>query len=96
MELIIPAKTPSIDQMKSIASLSLDLDDKWSYLQTHGDDNWKTYPSYLGYVVPRILEFLDRNDLKITFFIKFIETPYISYCTIGVYSRKQIVAINNT
>lgn len=55
--------------MKPIASLSLDLDDKWSYLQTRGDDTWKKFPSYLDYAVPRILDFFDRKNLKITFFI---------------------------
>ena len=26
--------------MKPIASLSLDLDNKWSYMKTHGDAGW--------------------------------------------------------
>lgn len=55
--------------MRSIASLSLDLDNKWSYMKTHGDAGWETFPSYLDVVVPRILKFLDDRDLKITFFI---------------------------
>ena len=50
-------------------SLSLDLDNKWSYLKTHGSDAWVDFPSYLDLVVPRILKFLDDRDLKITFFI---------------------------
>lgn len=50
-------------------SLSLDLDNKWSYLKTHGSDQWVDYPSYLDLVVPRILEFLAARNLKITFFI---------------------------
>jgi hypothetical protein len=55
--------------MKSIASLSLDLDNKWSYMKTHGDAGWESFPSYIDIVVPRILEFLKKRDLKITFFI---------------------------
>ncbi len=55
--------------MRMIASLSLDLDNQWSYMKTHGDAGWETYPSYLGKVVPRILEFLDERGLTITFFI---------------------------
>ncbi len=55
--------------MKPIASLSLDLDDKWSYFKIHGDERWKEFPSYLGLVVPRLLEILAEEDLKITFFI---------------------------
>ena len=52
-----------------LASLSLDLDNKWSYLKTHGDEAWSKLPSYLDLVVPRILNTLDEFDLKITFFI---------------------------
>src|SRR3712207_1116351 len=55
--------------MKPIASLSLDLDNKWSYMKTHGDAGWETYPSYLDVVVPRVLKFLRERNLKITFFI---------------------------
>jgi hypothetical protein len=55
--------------MKPIASLSLDLDNKWSYLKTHGDAGWDAYPSYLDLVVPRILDFLKTRDLTITFFV---------------------------
>lgn len=50
-------------------SLSLDLDNKWSYLKTHGSDAWAGFPSYLDLVVPRILRFLEERDLKITFFV---------------------------
>jgi hypothetical protein len=52
-----------------IASLSLDLDNKWSYLKTRGDRAWESYPSYLGRVVPRILDFLEERKLKVTFFV---------------------------
>ncbi|MGB7201522.1 MAG: polysaccharide deacetylase family protein, partial [Pyrinomonadaceae bacterium] len=55
--------------MKPIASLSLDLDNQWSYMKTHGDALWETFPSYLDLVVPRILKFLKDRDLTITFFI---------------------------
>src|SRR5688572_19930518 len=51
------------------ASLSLDLDNQWSYMKTHGDEGWQSYPSYLDIAVPRILEFLARRRLTITFFI---------------------------
>ena len=51
------------------ASLSLDLDNKWSYLKTHGDAGWEEFPSYLDVVVPRVLEFLDSRGLRITFFV---------------------------
>src|ERR1700688_4094924 len=55
--------------MKPIASLSLDLDNKWSYLKTHGEAGWKTFPSYLDVVIPRVLKLLDELHLKITFFV---------------------------
>jgi hypothetical protein len=55
--------------MKPTASLSLDLDNQWSYMKTHGDAGWASFPSYLDVVVPRILDFLKQRDLTITFFI---------------------------
>jgi len=55
--------------IKPIASVSLDLDDKWTYMKTHGDPKWSEFPSYLPIVVPRVLEFLEKRNLKITFFI---------------------------
>lgn len=54
---------------KPIAGLSLDLDNKWTYLKTHGDPGWGSFPSYLDVVVPRVLDFLGERGLKITFFI---------------------------
>jgi protoporphyrinogen oxidase len=52
------------------ASLSLDLDNEWAYLMTHGNPAWTEYPSYLPVVVPRVLRALsDLDDTKITFFI---------------------------
>ena len=33
--------------MKPLATLSLDLDDAWSYRKTHGDPGWKELPTYL-------------------------------------------------
>jgi len=54
---------------KRYASLSLDLDDKWTYLKTHGDPDWENYPSYLDIVVPRMLEYFEKKKVHITFFI---------------------------
>ena len=54
---------------KKLASLSLDLDNLWSYMKTHGDSGWEKYPSYLDIVVPRALDLLDELGLRITFFI---------------------------
>jgi len=52
-----------------LASLSLDLDNQWSYMKTHGDLEWDSYPSYLNTFIPLVLNLLDQLNLKITFFI---------------------------
>lgn len=54
---------------KPVCSLSLDLDNKWSYMKTHGDTAWQTFPSYLELVVPRVIELLTRRNWTITFFV---------------------------
>lgn len=56
-------------RMKPMADLSLDLDNMWSYMKTHGNPDWQSHPSYLDLLIPRVLERLDRHNLKITFFI---------------------------
>ncbi len=50
-------------------TLSLDLDNQWTYMKTHGNPDWESYPSYLDVAVPRILEFLKERDIRITFFV---------------------------
>jgi peptidoglycan/xylan/chitin deacetylase (PgdA/CDA1 family) len=54
---------------RPLASLSLDLDNLWAYMKTHGDPGWEDFPSYLDVVVPRVLAFLAERRLIITFFI---------------------------
>jgi len=54
---------------KPIACLSLDLDNQWSYMKTHGDEEWKDYPSYYNIFIPHILEILQEMDIRVTFFI---------------------------
>ena len=51
------------------ASLSVDLDNKWSYLKTHGDPAWRGFPSYLDLVVPRMLDVLSSMELQVTVFV---------------------------
>jgi hypothetical protein len=58
-----------MSSQKPLASLSLDADNKWSYLKTHGDPGWESFPSYLDVLVPRVLDFLAQRDLQITFFV---------------------------
>ena len=54
---------------KSPATLSLDLDNLWAYLRTHGDDRWREYPSYLDRAVPRLLRLFDSLGVTITVFV---------------------------
>ncbi len=54
---------------RNIASLSLDLDNQWSYMKTHGNPAWEQFPSYFDVAVPRILEFLKARNLTISFFV---------------------------
>jgi hypothetical protein len=54
---------------KPFASLSLDLDNKWSYMKTHGDAGWDSYPTYLDLVVPRFLKVLHDRQLTMTVFV---------------------------
>lgn len=51
------------------ASLSLDLDNAWSYLQVHGNPEWESYPSYLDRVVPIFLDDMRARGLTGTVFI---------------------------
>lgn len=51
------------------ASLSLDLDNQWSYMKTHGDPGWESYPSYLDLLVPQVLKVLATAGTRITVFI---------------------------
>lgn len=59
-------KTPSTTQL---GSLSLDLDNQWSYMKTHGDPGWDQFPSYLDLVVPRALDLFKELGVTTTFFI---------------------------
>lgn len=61
--------SPGAKRTRPLASLSLDLDNQWSYMKTHGDAGWESFPSYLDVVVPRVLDFLKARNLTITFFI---------------------------
>jgi hypothetical protein len=54
---------------RPIASVSLDLDDLWTYLRTRGDPSWEQRPSYLPIFVPQMLDVLDRLRIRITFFV---------------------------
>ncbi|MEN0110467.1 MAG: polysaccharide deacetylase family protein [Planctomycetota bacterium] len=52
-----------------LASLSIDLDDKWAYLRSRGDAAWESRPTYLPAVVPRAIDFLGERGLACTAFV---------------------------
>src|SRR6185369_12230496 len=62
-------KKSYMSRQKPLASISLDLDNQWSYMKIHGDEGWDQYPSYFSIFVPHVLDILDELNLKITFFI---------------------------
>ena len=51
------------------ASISLDLDNLWSYMKTHGTEGWELRPSYYDKFTPHMLDVLDKQGIKVTFFI---------------------------
>jgi len=52
-----------------LASLSLDFDNVWSYMKTHGDPGWEVFPSYLDTLVPLVLERMKHHGLTLTCFV---------------------------
>ncbi|MFD9700818.1 polysaccharide deacetylase family protein [Lentzea sp. NPDC059081] len=55
--------------MKPVASVSLDLDNLWAYLKTHGDPAWERRPSFLPSAVPRLLDVFGERGLTTTVFV---------------------------
>ncbi len=55
--------------MKLKSSISIDVDNLWTYLKIKGDPKWQTFPSYLEEFLPYFLDLLDEAKLKITFFL---------------------------
>lgn len=54
---------------RPMASLSFDLDDKWTYLKTSGHAEWASLPTYFHRLVPRLLDLLRALNLRITVFV---------------------------
>lgn len=65
----IPPQPQSRAIPPSPASLSLDLDNKWAYLRSRGDEAWQARPSYLPDVAPQIIDFLGERGLPCTTFV---------------------------
>ncbi|MGH3863636.1 polysaccharide deacetylase family protein [Actinokineospora sp.] len=54
---------------RPVASVSLDLDNLWAYLKTHGDPAWERRPTFLPAAVPRLLEVFGEHRLTSTVFV---------------------------
>jgi peptidoglycan/xylan/chitin deacetylase (PgdA/CDA1 family) len=54
---------------KPLASISLDLDNLWSYMKIHGDAGWGSFPSYLDQVVEIVVDRLRAHGLTATIFV---------------------------
>ena len=61
--------SPATAPAAPLISISLDLDNLWSYMKTHGDAGWEAFPSYLDTLAEIVIERLRRHGLKITVFI---------------------------
>jgi peptidoglycan-N-acetylglucosamine deacetylase len=55
--------------MKPFLNLSLDLDNKWSYLKTAGRPAWKDFPSYLPTACEHIRTILTQANVSSTIFV---------------------------
>jgi peptidoglycan/xylan/chitin deacetylase (PgdA/CDA1 family) len=55
--------------MKPLLNLSLDLDNKWSYLKTANKPTWQEYPSYLPTACQHILQVLSQTNTFATIFV---------------------------
>ena len=47
----------------------MDLDNEWSYLKTHGDTGWESFPTYLDVIIPRALSCFKTLGVKAIFFV---------------------------
>ncbi|OXM56123.1 polysaccharide deacetylase [Amycolatopsis thailandensis] len=54
---------------RPLGSVSIDLDNLWAYLKTHGDSEWRRHPSFLPSAVPRLLEIFGEHGLTTTVFV---------------------------
>ncbi|MCC7177985.1 MAG: polysaccharide deacetylase family protein [Acidobacteria bacterium] len=54
---------------RPLMSLSLDLDNLWSYMKTHGDEGWHGFPTYLDTLSGLVVDRLTRLGLPLTIFV---------------------------
>jgi peptidoglycan-N-acetylglucosamine deacetylase len=55
--------------MRQIASISLDLDNQWSYMRAQGVPGWESFPTYIPVVIPDILRIADQLRMRLTIFV---------------------------
>ncbi len=60
---------PVMADSRPLASVSLDVDNQWSYMKTHGDAGWEARPSYYPVFFDTTLRALDALNMRITFFV---------------------------
>jgi protoporphyrinogen oxidase/peptidoglycan/xylan/chitin deacetylase (PgdA/CDA1 family) len=63
------ASTASGRAGRPVASISLDADNLWSYLKTHGDPAWEARPGYLPTLGPRLIDTWGRHGITATVFV---------------------------
>ena len=54
---------------RPIASLSLDLDNKWAYLRAAGREDWQSSESYLPIAITRVVDMLGNLNLPVSVFL---------------------------
>jgi peptidoglycan-N-acetylglucosamine deacetylase len=55
--------------MRQLASISLDLDNQWSYMRAQGVPGWESFPTYIPVVIPDILRISDQLRMRLTIFV---------------------------
>jgi hypothetical protein len=58
-----------MNESRPLASISLDVDNLWSYMKTHGDAGWEQRPSYYDTFFGTALPILDQLGVRLTFFV---------------------------
>jgi peptidoglycan/xylan/chitin deacetylase (PgdA/CDA1 family) len=58
-----------MNDSKPPMTLSIDMDNKWCFMHTDGDEGWHHCPTHLPEIVPRKLSFFEKYSQPITFFI---------------------------
>jgi protoporphyrinogen oxidase len=66
---VVSPRSPAALPRERFASLSLDVDNEWSYLMVRGAPGWQEYPTYLPALLPRIVGEFENAGIRATFFV---------------------------